>query len=168
MIGQINEEISEQKCETQENKKEITKNSLNEMNNSSSKLVNSNNHPTLQTYSKLNKSTSSLSKNLKNCRICYEKETETEILISPCLCQGSMKFIHDSCLKTWITNNHKNSAESCSCEICKFEFKMTYKIIKTFSKVKYKTFCHRTLYLLISLLACIILIDFFVYIIIIK
>ena len=37
------------------------------------------------------------------CRICYlEEETDSNPLIQPCLCSGSLKYIHLDCLKKWI------------------------------------------------------------------
>eukprot|EP00747_Dinoflagellata_sp_TGD_P192387 gnl/TRDRNA2_/TRDRNA2_57161_c0_seq1.p1 gnl/TRDRNA2_/TRDRNA2_57161_c0~~gnl/TRDRNA2_/TRDRNA2_57161_c0_seq1.p1 ORF type:complete len:333 (-),score=42.94 gnl/TRDRNA2_/TRDRNA2_57161_c0_seq1:301-1299(-) len=41
------------------------------------------------------------------CRICFEKEGEgagnksAEVLISPCKCTGTQKFVHRSCLLSW-------------------------------------------------------------------
>ena len=36
------------------------------------------------------------------CRICYcdDKEIDSPLLV-PCMCSGSMKYIHYSCLQTW-------------------------------------------------------------------
>ncbi|KAI1293638.1 E3 ubiquitin-protein ligase MARCHF8 [Halotydeus destructor] len=43
-------------------------------------------------------------------------------LISPCLCRGSMQYVHHHCLQQWIrTSNCK------FCELCKFPFKLTIK-----------------------------------------
>ena len=37
------------------------------------------------------------------CRICYGDETSEENpLIYPCICKGSMKYIHYECLKNWL------------------------------------------------------------------
>ena len=39
----------------------------------------------------------------KICRICYqEEEDDKNPLIQPCLCSGSLKYIHLICLKQWI------------------------------------------------------------------
>ena len=70
----------------------------------------------------------------KLCRICYgEEETEENPLVQPCTCSGSMKYIHLSCLKTWINtsvNIKLESTEYCNvytykpaeCELCKTTF----------------------------------------------
>uniref|UniRef100_A0AAF5CRA3 RING-CH-type domain-containing protein n=1 Tax=Strongyloides stercoralis TaxID=6248 RepID=A0AAF5CRA3_STRER len=44
------------------------------------------------------------------CRICH---SESGILISPCICQGSMGFIHDNCLMEWIKTSGKRTCELC-------------------------------------------------------
>lgn len=36
----------------------------------------------------------------KICRICLEFETTDDKLIWPCRCAGSVKFVHEECLKT--------------------------------------------------------------------
>lgn len=33
------------------------------------------------------------------CRICWEEDGKK---ISPCYCAGSMGYVHEDCLKTWI------------------------------------------------------------------
>ena len=68
------------------------------------------------------------------CRICYmEEEKEENPLVQPCICSGSMKFIHLSCLKQWIGTRSCikiDNTEDCSiflikpveCELCKTKF----------------------------------------------
>ena len=53
--------------------------------------------------------------NEKICRICYENDSK---LIYPCKCSGSIKWIHESCLKKWIETSNKNI-----CPQCKYEYK---------------------------------------------
>lgn len=31
------------------------------------------------------------------CRFCFEEDTKFDKLISPCLCKGSLKYVHVSC-----------------------------------------------------------------------
>ena len=78
---------------------------------------------------------SKLEKKNKVCRICYieeENDEETQ-LVQPCICSGSMKYIHLSCLKQWIGTRSCikiDSSEDCSiflikpveCELCKTKF----------------------------------------------
>lgn len=35
------------------------------------------------------------------CRICLEEETNKDLLISPCKCSGTSKYVHKECLRTW-------------------------------------------------------------------
>lgn len=68
------------------------------------------------------------------CRICYMEEEDNENpLLQPCICSGSMKFIHLSCLKHWISTRSClkiDSTNNCSvyiikpveCELCKTKF----------------------------------------------
>jgi len=62
------------------------------------------------------------------CRICHCEAELDSPLISPCVCLGSLKFVHQSCLQQWV-----KTADAKSCELCKFDFQMTTKI-KPFRK----------------------------------
>ena len=72
------------------------------------------------------------------CRICFlTNSDEVNPLISPCKCNGSMKYIHFLCLKKCIEvkiyikseQNYKfYSCKSFSCEICKNEYPKYIKI----------------------------------------
>lgn len=59
------------------------------------------------------------------CRICQCDTCEIQKespLVSPCLCSGSLKYIHQACLQKWI-----KSSDKMSCELCQFEYQMTKK-----------------------------------------
>ena len=70
----------------------------------------------------------------KVCRICYiEEDDENNPLLQPCTCSGSMKYIHLTCLKHWISTrsfDKIDSNENCTifiikpveCELCKTKF----------------------------------------------
>ena len=58
------------------------------------------------------------------CRICYEGDREGDKLFSPCLCSGSCKYIHVSCLNTWrhqYDSNHRNFTE---CDLCHYKYRL--------------------------------------------
>lgn len=58
------------------------------------------------------------------CKICHCGEEEGEPqLITPCLCSGSLKFVHQECLHRWI-----KSSDIKKCELCKFTFLMHSKV----------------------------------------
>ena len=70
----------------------------------------------------------------KICRICYlEDDTLENPLIQPCICSGSMKYIHLDCLKQWLKTSifvkiesNKDSFlylyKTPECELCKTKF----------------------------------------------
>ncbi|XP_059178581.1 E3 ubiquitin-protein ligase MARCHF1-like [Physella acuta] len=65
---------------------------------------------------------STVSEKLDICRICHCEREENNRLISPCLCSGSLKYIHLSCLQKWIKSSDKKS-----CELCNFDYIMATK-----------------------------------------
>ncbi|XP_066147233.1 E3 ubiquitin-protein ligase MARCHF8 [Euwallacea fornicatus] len=57
------------------------------------------------------------------CRICHcEADTENPLL-SPCYCSGSLKYVHQNCLRQWLA-----ASDTRSCELCKFNFILHTKI----------------------------------------
>jgi len=60
------------------------------------------------------------------CRICYGSQEE-EQLIAPCRCSGTMKYIHQSCLMTWLRSGSKQ------CEVCKESYRFR-KYVKSYSE----------------------------------
>lgn len=75
-------------------------------------------------------SSSNLSNSIGDiCRICHcEADTENPLL-SPCYCSGSLKYVHQACLRQWLA-----ASDTRSCELCKFNFILHTKI-KPFSEV---------------------------------
>ena len=65
---------------------------------------------------------------MKECRYCLSEEDFTD-MITPCLCEGSMKYVHTNCLKDWITK--KGSTDivedeiyyQLKCELCKYKMR---------------------------------------------
>ena len=63
----------------------------------------------------------------KTCKICLET-THDEIsgsFIHPCKCIGSVSYIHEGCLKTWIQSKGIK-VEDAHCELCKTKYKMKF------------------------------------------
>lgn len=58
-----------------------------------------------------------------NCRICFDGETDEHKLISPCKCTGSMRYVHEDCLKIWLLSRDKDLSLA-ECDICKYNLKM--------------------------------------------
>ncbi|KAI2642221.1 hypothetical protein GGS21DRAFT_501550 [Xylaria nigripes] len=46
---------------------------------------------------------------------------EGDRLISPCLCKGSIKYMHEGCLKLWM---NENPSKGYKCDICKYQYRM--------------------------------------------
>ena len=80
-----------------------------------------------------------MQKTKPTCRICYgEDSCEENPLICPCICKGSMKYIHYQCLKNWLNakieeelsedSTERNpdcityNRKDISCELCKEKF----------------------------------------------
>ena len=71
------------------------------------------------------------------CRICYERQqTRDNPLLSPCRCDGTVKYLHLNCLKLWIkskvtTRQTENSVsyqwKTIECDICKLELPLILK-----------------------------------------
>lgn len=91
------------------------------------------------------------------CRICFSRRSErdNDYLFSPCLCTGSIKSIHQYCLKKWIlAQGDFNGTKQINCELCKYEFKMKYEFKKKF-------YCMNVKYFLREMLSvCVILVGF--------
>ena len=84
----------------------------------------------------VNKPKKTIVKNKPTCRICYgEDSNEDNPLICPCICKGSMKYIHYDCLKNWLNSKIEEemlmdqdnkdvdvisyNRKDISCELCK-------------------------------------------------
>lgn len=46
------------------------------------------------------------------CRICFDDNKE-EPIITPCLCKGSVAFVHTSCLEKWLSESNTSACELC-------------------------------------------------------
>uniref|UniRef100_F6TYM9 E3 ubiquitin-protein ligase MARCHF6 n=1 Tax=Xenopus tropicalis TaxID=8364 RepID=F6TYM9_XENTR len=54
------------------------------------------------------------------CRVCRSEGTSEKPLYHPCVCTGSIKFIHQECLVLWLKHSRKEY-----CELCKHRFAFT-------------------------------------------
>lgn len=64
------------------------------------------------------------------CRICLE-ESELSLLIEPCLCKGSMAYVHPHCLQRWHYSLGKysknNQKQDFRCGSCLAPLKISFK-----------------------------------------
>lgn len=51
------------------------------------------------------------------CRVCRCEATSDKPLFHPCICTGSIKWIHQECLTQWMRYSHKEY-----CELCRYRF----------------------------------------------
>ncbi|CAF95396.1 unnamed protein product, partial [Tetraodon nigroviridis] len=54
------------------------------------------------------------------CRVCRSEGTQDRPLYHPCVCTGSIKFIHQECLLQWLKHSRKEY-----CELCQHRFAFT-------------------------------------------
>jgi len=87
------------------------------------------------------------------CRICLENNENNNVIqttaaeaeehfISPCVCHGTMKYVHESCLKKWIPSQVKKISKA-ECEICKTEYKIKFKSKLVYNSEKMCQFLER-------------------------
>ena len=59
------------------------------------------------------------------CRVCHGEAEETRPLFHPCRCDGSIKFVHQDCLQTWLKVSKQSRPK---CELCgeQFHFRNIY------------------------------------------
>lgn len=62
-----------------------------------------------------------LSQDLPMCRICYETTDQNEML-HPCLCKGTARYVHRTCLNQW-RSLAPNPRASTHCSECQFEYR---------------------------------------------
>lgn len=54
------------------------------------------------------------------CRVCREGGTDDHQLFAPCLCNGSILYVHQDCLEEWLSHSGKDF-----CELCKIKYKFS-------------------------------------------
>lgn len=61
----------------------------------------------------------------KLCRFCYSSECDdlTGPFISPCKCDGSIKWVHRNCLDSWRIQS-ANYSDMTQCYLCKTHYQM--------------------------------------------
>lgn len=62
-----------------------------------------------------------LTQELPMCRICYETTNQEEML-HPCLCKGTSRYVHRTCLNQW-RSLAPNPRANTHCSECQFEYR---------------------------------------------
>jgi E3 ubiquitin-protein ligase DOA10 len=61
------------------------------------------------------------------CRFCLEtKEGSNEELVAPCKCSGSIKYLHPSCLKKWVSNEEEYIDKRLTCNMCETRYGISF------------------------------------------
>ncbi|KAK0408186.1 hypothetical protein QR680_003818 [Steinernema hermaphroditum] len=60
----------------------------------------------------------------EECRICYLPSSDDQPLVHPCLCRGTQKYIHESCILRF---NELNPDRGLQCPVCLYHFKFDAK-----------------------------------------
>jgi hypothetical protein len=103
------------------------------------------------------------SSRIPTCRICYDTEKDDNPLLHPCRCTGSVRNVHEECLKTWLLSSNED-LNNRACELCHTTFLMSYSVI---SYVSCKEMCEETvgtcmfIPILLSILGLIVVIIYF-------
>lgn len=69
----------------------------------------------------------------RTCRNCHDEGGD---LIAPCLCSGTMKWVHRSCLDTWRTVS-PNKLSFSECDVCHFKYRVQQKPVSAWDKISY-------------------------------
>lgn len=89
------------------------------------------------------------------CRICFEGDTSDEssgTLITPCNCKGSLKYIHEECLKKQIIANSVHLEKDHHCELCLEKYRVKISEIDDFSFKNILLIERKSILLIISVL----------------
>lgn len=93
----------------------------------------------------------SCDENGHSCRICRYFRTDMPLIPSPCLCSGSVGFVHLKCLQRWIRFKSDNHCEICHQEYSIAPEKRNYsQLVRSFFRAKYLGSIVKTLLSLIS------------------
>jgi len=87
--------------------------------------------------------------------------------ISPCICHGTMKYVHESCLKKWIPN-HVKKTKKAECEICKTNYKIKFETKSIYNKKKMCNFIEKILTFIGIIFLLIFIFDFIIYSIVVS
>lgn len=65
------------------------------------------------------------------CRICFGSESsDGNRLVRPCLCNGSVAFMHETCLRHWVESRAQTEP---TCEICKARLRIETTTVNSWS-----------------------------------
>lgn len=71
------------------------------------------------------------------CRICLEEEENIELLINPCSCRGTSKYVHKTCINQWFEETTNELAKK-ECMECKTPYLFSHYDIEENSKLLFQ------------------------------
>jgi hypothetical protein len=90
------------------------------------------------------------------CKYCLSSDGQ---MISPCLCKGSIGYVHNRCLQDWIYS--KSQSKPC-CEICKIPFKIIWNLDNKQEKL-IQDIAKNMFYISVILIVCYIFLGSIIY-----
>merc|ERR1719285_293967 len=61
------------------------------------------------------------------CRFCLEESNDRDEMIVPCVCAGSQKYVHKTCLENWRASGHGNQSLT-HCPTCGTAYRMVEEV----------------------------------------
>ncbi|CAD8053603.1 unnamed protein product [Paramecium sonneborni] len=94
-----------------------------------------------------------------SCRICLEQDS-LDKLISPCNCDGTIKYIHMDCLKTWLLIKLQQIQFQAQCELCNsyLQCQLTFSTKFVFQRLCQMSISQKLFFLIFPMLTLILLI----------
>ena len=89
---------------------------------------------------------------IKECRICFESGTNDNFLITPCLCDGTSKYIHTKCLRRWRMENYLKKPYH-RCMECNYQYNIVPKYKMEMGSFDEPSFCKYSSFIIIQLLS---------------
>lgn len=85
------------------------------------------------------------------CRICFSNEEEQgNRLFSPCLCKGSVKYVHQECLNQWRTSS-PGTKTFYECELCHYRYQFIRLKWARYLQYRWLPYCITTFLLVVLL-----------------
>lgn len=83
------------------------------------------------------------------CRICHSGSTPEQPLFNPCKCSGSMRYVHQDCLSSWLTHSnkkyacsllllhklHRTQSQTCTCAASRIYLSYSLRSVSSFCEV---------------------------------
>eukprot|EP00658_Telonema_sp_P-2_P057555 TRINITY_DN4599_c0_g1_i4.p1 TRINITY_DN4599_c0_g1~~TRINITY_DN4599_c0_g1_i4.p1 ORF type:complete len:289 (+),score=46.41 TRINITY_DN4599_c0_g1_i4:215-1081(+) len=92
----------------------------------------------------------------RECRICFEKGKTGRMfdLVAPCLCRGTSKYVHRTCLDQW---RAQSASSFCRCHECHFKYRLQHDLQQgRWTKHRYRLYIARDCLFSVAAVLCIL------------